>query len=191
MTERQWEKISLASLCFLADALIELCQSPAANSAAKSTSVIYQNSVRSWSDNMVSRRTVEWPVAQYVYDEVAGVSVVIRAATSEKGECEDSETWKHLWKRLELFSAWLQRTCWLGHWHLSCETLKSLSPKKAVCDESARHVCLFEEQQHVSELFPTGTYYLVRDTDDIPSVSRSLSESSGNQHLMISGLAQL
>lgn len=48
MTARQWGKISLASLCFLADALIELHQSPAANSAAKSTSVICAKLVRQY-----------------------------------------------------------------------------------------------------------------------------------------------
>lgn len=47
--------------------------------------------VQSWSDNMLPHSTVEWSVAQCVYDGLAGGSSVIRAAAPGEGECEDSE----------------------------------------------------------------------------------------------------
>ena len=56
-------------------------------------------------------------------------------------------------------------------WHQSLE--------KWSCDER-HYALLFEELLLTSKLFPSETHYLVRDTDCLPSVSRSLSESSGS-----------
>lgn len=67
MTARQWGEISLAALCFLVDALIELCQLPAANSATKSTPQLFIRTVRE-AGQTAWFSTAEWSVAQCVGD---------------------------------------------------------------------------------------------------------------------------
>lgn len=93
MTARQWGEISLAALCFLVDALIELCQLPAANSAAKSTPQLFIWTVRE-AGQTAWFSTAEWSVAQCVGDGRAAAPDAIRAA---EGEHEDNETPGKVW----------------------------------------------------------------------------------------------
>lgn len=46
---------------------------------------------------MLSYSTVEWSVAQCVYDGLAGEFDVVRAATRKEGECEENEINEKVW----------------------------------------------------------------------------------------------